>query len=191
MITEEKFKQEAERLNVEVAAIKAVAEIESSGSGFLQTGEPKILFEPHVFWRELVKRGVDPTKHTVGNEDILYQVWGTKPYGRVSEQHARLQRATLINREAALSSASWGKFQILGLHWSSCSCASLQDFINKIYTDDDAHLELFSDFILNSNLTDELRTHAWKEFARKYNGPGYARNNYDTRLQQAYERFSK
>lgn len=190
MITDLKFQQEAERLNIEIASIKAVAEIESSGSGFLQTGEPKILFEPHVFWRELVKRGVDPTQYITGNEDILYQVWGSKPYGKVSEQHARLQRAAVINREAALCSASWGKFQILGLHWSSCGCPSLQVFINKLYKDEDSHLELFSDFVISSGLTDELRNHKWKEFARQYNGPGYARNNYDTRLQQAYEKYS-
>jgi hypothetical protein len=32
---------------------------------------------------------------------------GTKPYGKESQQHAKLQKAVLINRDIALMSASW------------------------------------------------------------------------------------
>jgi len=49
MISENQFSTSAKSLNVEVASIKAVAEVESSGDGFLADGKPKILFEPHIF----------------------------------------------------------------------------------------------------------------------------------------------
>src|SRR5690606_20329627 len=39
--------------NLELAAVKAVNQIESSGKGFLAFGKPRILFEGHVFWSEL------------------------------------------------------------------------------------------------------------------------------------------
>src|SRR5260370_5919444 len=45
----------AETLNVPVAAIRAVNEIESRGQGFLPDGRPVILFERHVFYKRLRK----------------------------------------------------------------------------------------------------------------------------------------
>jgi hypothetical protein len=86
MITREAFLGSALLLGVEPEVVMAVAEVESSGDGFLPTGEPKILFEPHIFWRELKKRGIDP-KTITGVEDILYEKWGTLPYGKPSVQH--------------------------------------------------------------------------------------------------------
>ena len=50
MITETNIKETATILNCDSATVKAVMEVESLGSGFLDDGTPKILFEPHVFW---------------------------------------------------------------------------------------------------------------------------------------------
>src|SRR5438552_3346830 len=41
----------AKTLDCEVALIRAVNEVESSGSGFFASKRPKILFEAHVFSR--------------------------------------------------------------------------------------------------------------------------------------------
>ena len=35
-----------------------------------------------------------------------------------------------------------------------------------------------------------LRAKDWANFARRYNGPNYAINNYDVRLSAAYQKFS-
>ncbi len=189
MISQDRFNAASIKLGCHVAAIKAVAEVESSGSGFLKTGEPVILFEPHVFWKELKKRGIDPAQYEKGNEDILYPVWGSKPYGKSSEQHGRLARAVVINREAAICSASWGKFQIMGYNWKICGYDSVQSFINAMYRSEDDHLDAFVNYIISSNLDDELRNKAWAQFALQYNGKGYLKNRYDTKLKAAYERF--
>jgi hypothetical protein len=161
--------------------------VESNGNGFLATGEPVILFEPHVFWKELRKRNIDPAQHTTGNEDILYPQWGTKPYGPVRKQHQRLERAAKINRDAALSSASWGRFQIMGYNYKLCGYNSLQNFINDMYKDETKHLLAFTHYIKNTFLDDELRNHDWAGFARGYNGPMYTKNQYHIKLKKAYE----
>lgn len=190
MITEQQFKASAKRLNVEVAAIKAVAEVESGGNGFLPTGEPIILFEPHIFWKELRKRGLDPNRYVKGNEDILYPSWGAKPYGKISQQHSRLARAVKIHREAALCSASWGKFQILGTNFKLCGYKTIQQFVNAMYDSEDKHLEAFCGFIENTFLDDELRAKNWPAFARGFNGIYYWKNNYDKKMAAAYIKFS-
>ena len=44
MLNEDDYKEAAELLRCDIPAIKAVAEVESSGAGFLCDGRPKILF---------------------------------------------------------------------------------------------------------------------------------------------------
>jgi hypothetical protein len=190
MITEEQYKESAKELNVEVAAIKAVAEVESSGNGFLSTGEPKILFEPHIFWKELEKRGIDPKLHVKGNEDILYEKWGEKPYGKESEQHFRLQRAIEINRDAALCSASWGRFQIMGNNYADLGYSSIQDFINAMYKSEDEQLHAFVKYVGVNGLSKYLQKKDWISFARRYNGPSFEKNKYPEKLAAAYKKFS-
>lgn len=191
MISEAKFQEVSKDLGIEVAVLKAVAEVESSGEGFLADGQPKILFEPHIFWKNLGKRGIDPNLYIKDNEDILYPKWKSGAYGKVSEQHSRLQRATKINREAALESASWGSFQVLLANWQSIGYESLQDFINDAYEGDDGHFEMFLKFIKANNLVKYLKTRQWAEFAKRYNGSSYKVNKYDTKLEAAYRKYSK
>src|SRR5687768_5069995 len=106
MISEIQFEKSAFSPGVEPAVIKAVAEVESNDEGFLLNGQLKILFEPHIFWKQLRLKGIKPELHLQGNEDILYPTWKPGKYGPVSKQHDRLNRAAKIDREAALLSAS-------------------------------------------------------------------------------------
>ena len=188
MISEKAFNDSAILIGVEPATIKAVAEVESSGDGFLPSGHPKILFEPHVFWQELKKRGIDPTKIT-GASDILYEKWTTGKYGKTSAQPERLKRAIVINKDAALSSASWGKFQIMGYNWQLASFATLDAFVAAMHIDEDQHLHAFVNFVKNKNLVDELQRKDWAGFALGYNGSGYKQNKYDEKLAAAYNKF--
>lgn len=189
MITEQQFAASAALLKIEVAAIKAVAEVESSGEGFLSDGKPKILFEPHIFWKQLRTKGIDPNLFMEENPDILYPTWKSGAYGPVSKQHDRLERASKINREAALLSASWGRFQIMGFNWKLCGSASLQDFINDMFKDEDSQLKCFTNYIKSTFLDDELRNHDWAGFARGYNGPQYVKNRYDVKLRTAFQKY--
>lgn len=189
MITDNQFTASAKALNVEVAAIKAIAEVESSGDGFLADGKPKILFEPHIFWKQLRQKGIDPNLFMEENADILYPTWKPGAYGPVSKQHERMEKAARINRDAALLSASWGRFQIMGFNWKACGAANLQEFINDMYKDEDAQLHRFTIYIKSTFLDDELRNHDWAGFARGYNGPQYTRNKYDVKLKNAYVKY--
>ncbi len=48
-LTDADLRRASEALNCEEACIEAVIAVESSGSGFLPSGRPKILFEAHRF----------------------------------------------------------------------------------------------------------------------------------------------
>ena len=97
-LTESDFKHAAELLGVEVAAIKAVLEVETGNKGgFLAVGKPTILFEGHIFWSQLKNRGIDPAKHQKGNEDILYPKWTKTHYQGGLKEYERLERARVIH----------------------------------------------------------------------------------------------
>lgn len=194
MITENAIKESATIINCEQATIKAVIEVESSGAGFLADGQPKILFEPHAFWKQLKSIGIDPAALVTKDpslSNILYPIWGSKPYGKMSEQHTRLKRAVEINKDAALKSASWGLFQIMGYNFSRTGSCDLQNFINRMYENEAEHLEMFITYIKNTGLDDELRARDWAGFAYQYNGAGYRKNKYDIKLKTAYEKYKK
>ena len=192
-ISEQDFVNAAKELDVEVAVVKAVKDVESSGSGFVFSNHPAILFESHVFWKELEKRNVKPTQYK--DSDILNKTWNEgKAYyvGGVAE-HARLQKARLINCDAANASASWGLFQIMGNNYRACKCSSVSEFVERMCKSESEQLMLFVAFIKTNNLHQYLKRGniQWASFARRYNGAGYEKNKYHTKLQQAYEKYKK
>lgn len=184
-LTEADYQEAAKLLGCEPAAIKAVAEVESSGSGFLATGEPKILFERHYF-RRLTGNRFDKLYPDLSGP---YKAGTYGPGGQ--HQHRRLQAAISLDRNAALQSASWGRFQIMGENYQLAGFKSIQSFINAMYNSERDHLLAFSNFVINKGLAGDIRNKDWARFARGYNGPAYAQNKYDIKMAAAYKKYSK
>jgi len=58
--------------------------------------------------------------------------------------------------------------------------------------DEDKHLAAFSNFVCSSpSMKKALQKKDWAGFAKKYNGPEYKKNNYDTKLKNAYDSLQK
>lgn len=183
-LTQQDYQDAAKKLGVSVAHIKAVTAVESQGGGFLADGRPKILFERHVFRKRLIEKGVS-VQNTPN--DIVNAASGGYQGG--VKEHDRLARAAKIDRDAALESASWGLFQIMGYHWKMLGYASLQTFINEMYRDEGGQLDAFVRFIMaDPRLLRALKNQDWASFARIYNGPGYAANRYDVKMANEFKR---
>lgn len=184
LLTEKDYQAAAAALNVSVPAIKAVAEVESNGAGFLPDGRPKILFERHIFRKRLQAKGIDTSKVPSG---ICSATAGGYLGG--ADEHDRLEMAVKYDRAAALESCSWGSFQIMGYHWTTLGYPSLQAFVNAMYKDAAGQLDAFVRFIkADSRLVRALQRRDWTTFASVYNGPSYAKNAYDTKMAQAFKR---
>lgn len=176
----------AEQIGVEPCAVKAVVDVESGGDGFLPDGRVKILFEGHVFWKELQKRGINPELLKMPN--IVYPKWDKSQYKGGAQEHERLNAAALVNKGAALCSASWGLFQIMGFNHRLCGFSSVQDFVDAQKESEANQLNSFCQFMKNEGLVLFLKGLDFAGFARRYNGPGYAQNQYDVKMRKAYER---
>lgn len=173
------------RLNLTEDMVRAVVEVEASGSGFDGLGRPKILFEPHVFFRNLGER----KRALAVNQGLAYRRWGERPYPK--DSYPRLIAAMQIDRPAALRSASWGLGQILGENHKTVGYASAEEMVADLLDDEEKHLEQMMRFIEAESIDDDLRALRWDVFARVYNGPGYARHGYHTKLAAAYAKWSK
>lgn len=168
--------QVAHNLGCGEDAIHAVLDVEARGSGFDDHGRPAMLFEPHKFYAAL--KGAE--QRAAVKAGVAYPRWGMKPYPE--DSYPRLQTAMAINRAAALASASWGLSQILASNFHEAGCASVEDMVARCCESEGEQLKQMAALIKAWKLDEALRVRNWKAFARRWNGPGYRRNNYDVRL---------
>ena len=182
---------------MELAVVKAVNEVESNGKDFLIDGRPKILFEGHIFWKELEKRSINPKTYVNSNtQDILFEKYTKKYYVGGTAEYARLDKARNLAQDkrfvdAANSSASWGLFQIMGFNAVSIGYKTVDEFVEKMNLNEGEQLKAFGLFLQKNNLIPLLKSKNWASFALKYNGPAYKTNKYDEKLMRAYLKYSK
>ena len=179
----------ATNLGVEPAAFRAVIAVEAAGSGFDKAGRPKALFARHHFYKHV--KDAPGLRANAEAEGLAYAKWGTKPYPKGSDAvYAEIVRACAIDEEAALLSTSWGLGQIMGSNYKLAGCASVREMVSEASESEAGQVRQMASFIKNAGLQDELQKKNWAAFARGYNGPGYAKNAYDVKLAQAYNKLS-
>lgn len=194
MATSSELKRDIEmvatKLQIEAAALAAIADIESGLTEYAMIdgrAEPLIRFEGHYFDRRLT-----------GAAQIQARQQGlaAPQAGAIrnpASQQARwrlLTSAAHINRKAAYESTSWGMGQVMGAHWAWLGYASIDALVEEARSGARGQLQLMASYIDKAGLTDALRRHDWAAFARLYNGPAFAKNNYDGKLARAYARHA-
>lgn len=160
--------------------LHAFMDVEASGSGFDALGRPKMLFEPHWFYRLL--RG--SKRDAAVKAGLAYPKWGTKSYPK--DSYPRLALATKIDSTAALKAASWGLGQIMGFNHAIVGYDTVEGMVAAFMDDEEHHLEAIVQFLIANGIDDDLREHRWETVARVYNGPGYRANQYHTNLARRY-----
>lgn len=179
----------AAELGVEEAALRAVLAVETGGSGFDHANRPKALFERHYFYKFL---SALPDKQAQAVEQgLAYPKWGEKPYPKGSDAvYAEIEAAYDIDAEAALKSVSWGLGQIMGSNFLNAGCDSVSQMVEEACESELNQLKQMASFITHAGLLQKLKDKDWAGFARGYNGPGYAQNNYDVKLANNYGKFA-
>jgi len=169
--------------NIGLPEIWAVMSVETSGCGFLPDRRPQILFERHIFHRLTNGQfdGDDP--------DISQPTAGGYGLGG-AHQYDRLAAAIQLDRNAALQSASWGMGQIMGENFKAAGFANVEDMVAAMVGSEDGQLLAGAKFMLHNGMGEPLQNHDWAGFARRYNGPNYAANDYDGKLGHFYQRYA-
>ena len=79
----------------------------------------------------------------------------------------------------------------MGFNYVMCGYGCVNEMVKDMCTGEDKQLEAFARFIKLAGLRPNLERKDWVGFAKRYNGPGYAQNHYDKKLEEAYRRFTK
>lgn len=177
-VTDAEIETLATRLGCTAKQLKAMAKVESGGSAYDKQGRPKILFERHLFHRHALK-------------DHPPSAWNNpNPGGYNEDSWEKLTRAACQEVDAAFGAVSWGKFQVLGMHWRGLGYPSPLEMAYSTVTGEAAHYEMLARYIERFNLKAALAKLSTNPadnvaLARGYNGPQFKRFRYDEKLAEA------
>lgn len=175
------------------SSLLAVAEVESGGV-YEWTVEgkklPPIRFEGHYFHARLT--GAQLTRAMA--EGLAHPRKGhVKNPRSYAGRYKLFQRAFAINQEAALESISMGIGQVMGKWWDVLGYKSVrhmfQDAISGVSSQVTIMAQYISVFKLGKHITGKPTLAKFKKFARAYNGKGYAKNKYHTKMLKAANRW--
>lgn len=180
------FESCAQRLQIEVACIKAFAEVESSGNGFLPSGKIKIQYERHWAYKLLKRKGVDADALSATYPDLIHKHPGA--YKSDEGDWLKFYAMAKIDRDVAIQCCSWGTFQVMGFHYQRLGFRNTEEFLAAMDVNANKHLELLVVFIEGDGaLHRALKAKDFATTATIYNGPKHG--DYDKRMQRAYNRY--
>lgn len=174
------------------ANLRAVVEVESNGVTYaLVNGkqEPLIRWEGHYFDARLT----DAQRTEARRLKLASPKAQAIPNPRSQEDrwNKLLIPAININRQAAYESCSYGLGQVMGSHWKSFGYSDIMDLVDLARSGVGGQIELMLQYCVVNNLIDELQRGDFTGFARGYNGPNFAKFNYDGKMRDAAKRFAK
>lgn len=175
----------ADRLGWTVRQLRAVSKVESGGSGYFDSGLPKILWERHYFWRRLqiiiplISNPAPGGYTTDADHDGINDSW------------EKLAEACCTAPGWAFESASWGKFQIMGAWWKKLGYSSAIEFAWSMRESEVGHYEALVRYVevfglkaagakIDGNPINAV------DFAYGYNGKGFAKYSYDSKIAAAW-----
>lgn len=189
LLTLRDLQQAANTLEIALATMVALANVESRSNGFFDNGEAVILYERHIFYRQIAVTDQ-------AQADVLAERYpnlcNPKPGGYIggANEYSRLRAACSLDMDAAIEACSWGMFQIMGMHWQSLGYDSAIAMSRAMAASEAEQLNALVKFIMaDSKLHQALQQRKWGEFAKRYNGPNYQANNYDIKLARSYQQL--
>jgi hypothetical protein len=156
---------QARAYRLPVATALAVFRVESGTAYDPRTGLVIIRFEPHIFRRKAGQRVA---------------------YSRGGQPHEwrNLARAYDLDPEAALLSTSYGLPQLMGFNWQVTRHPTVKAMVLAFQDSCEEQVAGFFAFVEKNGLGRYILKADWRNFTRRYNGPGNVAG-YSERLRRA------
>jgi hypothetical protein len=172
------------KIGVSEDVVRMIVDVESRGKGFDSNGVIR-LFEEHKFYKHVNLK----KRTTAVNAGVAYPRWRSN----YKNNYNHFLIAYKLDPTAALLSCSWGLGQIMGENCKLVGYATPLAMVKAFAESEANQLKAMIDFIVTTKIDDELRemdktTDKVKLFslarivAKTYNGSGYEKNAYHTRL---------
>jgi len=180
----------AKQTGIETAVLLAFLEVEANGRGFDNSNRPKMLFEPHIFWRNLNTA----MRSTASKLGLAYARW-KRNYP--SESYTRLSKAIEIHENAAFLSASYGLGQIMGFNHTAAGHRSAKEMFETAQQGEFEQLTQLVTLMKSWGMArmlqpgrDYSNPDNWRKAVSKYNGKGYEKNQYHVKAARAFVKHS-
>lgn len=199
-LTTDQINAIAEANGFEPRAVRALLQVETGGRGYdKETGYLLIQFEPSWFRRLLPKpiqteleqaRRAKTAGTLTPKQSALLADWDitqdNKVEGQVRERIA-FNAATRISSRTAQLSTSWGLPQLMGFNHTAAGFTSVEGMVEAFRQSEANQLTAMLRWIRSKKVLHfGLLRHEWGVVAYNYNGPAYKNNNYDKKLEAAY-----
>jgi len=172
----------AKELGVEKALLQAFVKAESNGTNSIDD-RVVIRWESHIFKR---KTGVVIKVH--GKRGRITEECQNNEYEAFNRAKDLLEDGKY--EDEAYESASYGMGQIMGFNHTACGFDNAQELKEFIEESDDNAIRAIAYFIKsNRKLLQACKDLDFPTIARKYNGPAYAKNKYDIKMEKYYNEF--
>lgn len=179
--TESDFAAVADALKCELAALRAVWDVEAALGPFRQDRTLERRFEPHHMpksaWSAI---GFDPGGGAP---------WKASLALKASTREAMFAGAYEMDPDGALRACSWGGPQIMGFNHVAAGFDTVRSMVASFAASEVNQLRGFMAFVRSKGLDGALRAQDWSAFAAGYNGTGNVAT-YAGRLEAAYRKRS-
>lgn len=181
---------------IDPAGLLAVVEVESAGRPLEADGRtPRLLFERHVFYRELRKLSRERLDRAI-TLGLANKKWSPrtqyKDQGSSAKRLSLLERAKAVDEDTAYRSCSWGVGQTMGFLALELGFSSATEMVESMLRGGiPAQVDCMVREIMRKHLDQKINSRDWAGFARVYNGPGYRRNRYDTKMAVAFSQWTR
>lgn len=164
------FVRAAAAIGCDVAAIRAVWQVEASGSPWRADGSLERRFEPHK---------LTPPQGTYQTSRKLSQ----------AQRERAFAAAYAANPEDAMRATSWGGPQIMGLNYEAAGYGSALQMVTAMSNTEGNQILAFVALVKAWGIDSALRSHDWQAFARRWNGNANV-TAYAAKVEKAYRALS-
>lgn len=188
---------EARKQGFDPVMVIALVEVEApQGRTTEQDGRtPILLFEKHRFYRELVNKAPDKLKSATRAGLAVPHWLGHVEYADENTSARRLAiiaQARAIDAEAANRSASWGIGQTMGDEAPRLGFGSATAMVAYMVAGGiEAQIDCLCRELNAKRLKGPMAERDFSLIAYRYNGEGYRKNDYDTKLAAAARRWDR
>ncbi len=181
--SKEDYQKAADDIGCEVAAVQAVADVESGSVTMWNVdgkSRPPVRLEAHWFGK------LTGYKYNNDDPDISSIEWNPSlAAGTPKGAWDQVLKASNLDKIAAIRSTSWGAFQIMGDHWHTLGYTIPEDFVDAAFTEA-GQMDMFVRFVkADARLVRAMTNKDWRTFASIYNGPGQV-DVYAARIDDRY-----
>lgn len=201
-LTPEDIQTIAKGFGLDPQSLEAFVDAYAPDDGFLPDGRPIVVFQRHLFWKNVVpfyNVGLKRRQFKAiawANRDIMHPTPSPAAAVNHQDEWKKLERAINIHEQAAYQSVLWGRFGLPGEYYLSAGFSDLNAFANAHHKNESEQLRAFLNHLSSidsggQKLLDHLKNKDLEKFTAGFRGDINLKKIDSEALNAAFEAIEK